>query len=151
MHRELFKNILCGKQLKRYFWGILTFKLYFIFANLMFGTICLTMIFFGLPCPACGLTRAGVLFLTGNFAESFAMHPLLLPTIVFIAVTLAIKYFWPDKIKFLEIPAVIMLAIFVALYIFRMVNLFPNHPPMVVNSDSILYNIISLLRGDGMQ
>ena len=33
----------------------------------------------GLPCPGCGMFRAAVAFLSGDFALSFRLHPLLIP------------------------------------------------------------------------
>ena len=42
---------------------------------LIFHDVCPVQILYGLPCPGCGLTRAGVLLLTGHFAAAFQMHP----------------------------------------------------------------------------
>ena len=139
---------MCKKDwcLMRYLAGVLAFGAYVIVTNLLFGYICPSMVLAGLPCPACGLTRAGLLFATGNFAESFGLHPLLIPAVVFIAVTVAMKFIKPNKIKVLQIPAIFLLICFIVLYIFRMVSLFPHHPPMVINSESILHNIINLIR-----
>jgi len=33
-----------------------------------------------MPCPGCGMTRACMFFLHGDFGASFAMHPLAVPT-----------------------------------------------------------------------
>jgi len=49
--------------------------LYLLFTNLLFGTSCPYVIFFGRSCPACGLTRSGILVLTGHFSEAFALNP----------------------------------------------------------------------------
>ncbi|MCL2386538.1 MAG: DUF2752 domain-containing protein [Defluviitaleaceae bacterium] len=130
----------------RAIWGILIFAVYFVLANLIFGYISPSMIFVGFPCPACGLTRAGFLFLTGNFAASFEMHPLFLPVIIFLAVYVLVKFRWPDKMKVLHIPAAVLIVASFALYIFRMFYLFPHQPPLVMNENAILFNIISIIR-----
>lgn len=46
--------------------------------------MCVFKFLFGLPCPGCGLTRANLLFFTGNFYEAFLMHPLFLLADVFL-------------------------------------------------------------------
>jgi hypothetical protein len=38
--------------------------------------ICPTALFFGVPCPGCGLTRATLALLSGDFAAAFRFHPL---------------------------------------------------------------------------
>jgi hypothetical protein len=104
------------------------------------------MIFVGMPCPACGLSRAGILLFRGRFAESFAMHPLFIPTFILILCLMAYTLFWPGKINQLKAPAMVLILISFAVYAFRMVDLFPNQPPMVINNDSILHNILYRLK-----
>ncbi len=41
---------------------------------------CLVKIATGLPCPACGMTRASLRLLRGDLAGSLATHPLALPS-----------------------------------------------------------------------
>jgi len=50
---------------------------YFYVANLLFGSVCPSKIIAGLPCPGCGLTRAALLMLTGDFIGSLRMNPIL--------------------------------------------------------------------------
>ncbi|MCL2048582.1 MAG: DUF2752 domain-containing protein [Defluviitaleaceae bacterium] len=129
----------------RYFIGAGAFCIYFIFVNMLFGYACPSMIFVGLPCPACGLTRAGLLFLSGNFAESLKLHPLFVPVVAFTACAMAVKHMKPEKAEMLKTFTIVFLLIFISVYIFRMVKLFPHHAPMVVNSNSVLHNIINLI------
>lgn len=42
---------------------------------------------FGLPCPGCGLTRAWLCFLSGDWGQAIRYHPLFLPTPLFIFLT----------------------------------------------------------------
>ena len=134
--------------IKKYFAFAAAFILYFILANYFFGYISPTMILFGVPCPACGMTRAGFLFLSGNFTESFRMHPLFMPTMVFLMGFILFKFFWTDKIKYMRNLSIALIICFLVLYAFRMVFMFPNHPPMLVNYDSIFHNLINLLRSN---
>lgn len=127
--------------------GALVFIAYLVITQWAFGTIAPTMFMFGLPCPACGLTRSGLLFLSGDFAGSFRMHPLFLPVIAMAAWALYVKIRKPHELKNqLYFPVVILLIVSIVLYIFRMAELFPDYEPMVVNRDSILHNIIFLIR-----
>ena len=40
------------------------------------GTICLIRGLIGTPCPSCGITRAIIAVLNGNFIGAFKLHPL---------------------------------------------------------------------------
>lgn len=51
---------------------------YAIVTQLFFHTICPFAIFTGFACPACGMTRAAILMITGHPAASLAFHPLTL-------------------------------------------------------------------------
>jgi hypothetical protein len=49
----------------------------------------------GLPCPGCGLTRATVALLHGDFATSFHFHPLALPMVaVMLVMALLDVWLW---------------------------------------------------------
>ncbi len=83
--------------------------------------------FLGIPCPACGITRAYRLFFCANVGEAFLMHPLFwLPAVLI----------FPFFRKRWALWAIAIL--FFAVYIVRMVLLFPHTAPMNFNYDSVL-------------
>ena len=81
----------------------------------------------GLPCPSCGMTRAWRLVLSGEIGAAFLMHPLFL---------LPLSLFVPrlQKTRYL----IIIAAIFIAVYIIRMLLLFPDEVPMNYNYNSVI-------------
>jgi hypothetical protein len=51
---------------------------------------CLVKIATGLPCPACGMTRASLHALHGDLRGSLALHPLAIPAAVALAVAVVL-------------------------------------------------------------
>ena len=62
---------LLKKDLYQFRFAIIAIFLYFIFTQLLFETVCPFRILFHFPCPACGLTRASISLLCGNFIQAF--------------------------------------------------------------------------------
>lgn len=81
----------------------------------------------GIPCPSCGMTRAWRCVFSGDIRAALLMHPLfLLPALVVIP-------------KFQKTRSLLIIAgIFLALYIIRMIFLFPGDPPMDYNFNSMI-------------
>lgn len=139
------------KSLKKYItiWhllGVAVLVVYIILANTFFGYTAPTMILVGLPCPACGLTRSGLLFFSGNFIESFRMHPLFIPTLLFAVCAVICRLFKPEKFEHIKTLAIVLLISFFIVYFIRMALLFPYNPPMTINSDSIFHNLLYSIR-----
>ena len=128
---------------KRYFIIAAAVILYYNLANFIFGYMCPTMVIFGIPCPACGLSRAALLFLSGNFIESFRMHPLVVPVSGFLLIWLVAKIFFTEKIEALTKPAIALIICLFAVYVYRMVHMFPDQVPLVLNRNSILHSFLS--------
>ncbi|MDO4633781.1 MAG: DUF2752 domain-containing protein [Eubacteriales bacterium] len=53
------------------------FLCFFLLTNAVFGSVCPIAALFGIPCPGCGMTRAGLLLLTGHPVSALKMHPLI--------------------------------------------------------------------------
>lgn len=84
--------------------------LYCLTTQLVFHTVCLFAIFTGFPCPACGMTRAFLLFLAGNFRFSFSLHPLTLPWILLLLYLAFFRYLGGSHAPF-ALPLVILLCL----------------------------------------
>lgn len=95
------------------------------------GTICLIRGLIGTPCPSCGITRAIIAVLNGNFIGAFKLHPLFwMPFVIGILIMLNRKYY-----KQILIGAII---VFIGVYLVRMSILFPTVEPMKYNEESII-------------
>ena len=80
----------------------------------------------GIPCPACGITRAYISFFQGDFALAFSYHPLffLLPAVLLCVISLLLTEKKPNcKARLpLIIFSVLIILIFAAVYIIRLIN-----------------------------
>jgi len=127
--------------------GVGLFVAYYFAANAIFGFVCPSMIFVGLPCPGCGLTRAGILLFTGNFSESFHMNPIFVPALVWCGVAVVLKLRWPTKYKYANGLAIVLGVLMLVVFVIRMIMLFPHTPPLVINDNSIFHRLVHLIRG----
>lgn len=130
---------------KKYGFAIILCMISLTIINSIFGTVCISVIFFGIPCPACGITRATKLMLMGQFQKSFEMHPLLILVIFsVILVYIMIKLLHNSRL-FIRIYVIICVVIFICFYIYRMYVYFPDVEPLVYREDNLLSSIRSLL------
>lgn len=98
-------------------------KLLFIFLLIFLIYIpmgCPIKLFTGVSCAGCGMTRAYFSLLHFNFSEAFHYHPLFICPIIFVAVYIMTKLGFPKKAA--KVIYSIMAFLFIAVYIFRMIN-----------------------------
>ena len=110
--------------------------------------ICPVWAVVGIPCPACGMTRAVWALLQLDFAEAFDMHPgvfLLILWAACVLVSLLSKGKRPlwKNMRF----HLVFAAVFLLIYVFRMVFLLPNIEPMIYNTKSLLYRLYCVIFG----
>ena len=102
--------------------------------SLLFGvSLCITYYLVGLPCPACGLTRAFMSLARLEFRQAFAYNPL------FFAVPFAPLLAHdriPDKLR--NNISFVLVGVLVVVWIVRMVLFFPHTPPLTFNENSLL-------------
>lgn len=113
--------------------------------NYIFDSVCVSTIFFGIPCPACGITRATKLMLMGQFRKSFEMHPLLILVIFGVIICHILNKFLHNSRLFINIYVIICVMIFICFYIYRMQIYFPNIEPLVYRKDNLFANILDLM------
>ncbi|HOO28487.1 MAG TPA: DUF2752 domain-containing protein [Lachnospiraceae bacterium] len=124
-------------------WALLALICYLILMNVLFGTGCSIKAITGVPCPGCGMTRAFFYLLSGKFALSFQMHPLLLLWLLY-GLYLAVMRYWYGKRPKGMLPILFVLcALMFAVYVYRMAVWFPNQDPMVYGRPhGVLYKLI---------
>ncbi len=70
-----------------YLWaGYAVVVLWLLFCNSQHGdciTVCPTKLLWHIPCPGCGITRATLLFMHGNFLEAIKINPNVLLSVLF--------------------------------------------------------------------
>ena len=107
-------------------------------------TVCPVYAVAGLPCPACGSTRAVLALLRGDLMESLRWHPLifLLPLLAVLA--LRARRTSPRP-RWWGIALAGALALYMGIYAARMILLFPHTGPMTVNEYGYLPRLWQLI------
>ncbi len=100
--------------------------------------VCPMVLFWGLPCPGCGMTRAALLFFKGKWNTAWQMHPFFFVLLVLAAVAAAFRYGAGRSMPGFKriVPAVLILSIL--FYVYRMIRYFPGQEPMTYSSHNIL-------------
>jgi len=120
---------------------ILAIAFLFIFLDVW----CIFKAITGFPCPGCGMTRAWLALFSGNIGKAFFYHPLFLLAPILIILSFKNGGMLFSSKKKNTIFWVMFVALFFGVYIFRMIKMFPNNPPMDYNSNTVLYKIIKLI------
>lgn len=100
----------------------------------------------GLPCPMCGMTRAGIALLQGDFKLAWKLHPFIIVIALWAVFFIVWRYFLKKEIKELKKYALATLVLLVIYYIYRMVIYFPQDPPMSYQYDNLLKGLSFILR-----
>ncbi len=144
------KNLKTGLlQLKQdimdYYKVTLIIIVYIIITNLLFGSVCALVITTGVPCPACGLTRAGVSLLTLQFVDAWDYNCVIYLIVPFILYVIVCRYILQCKCRGMVLGLCAITICLFVLYIYRMLRFFPDISPMVYNKRSLLYQFIQWL------
>ncbi len=134
--------------------------IYLPLSHFFLGTVCVVQSMIGVPCPACGSTRAFRSLLKGHVSEALYWHPLIfLSLIIFFSVVVislrdeimkqrafqANKTYTPTNFgKKFRFVFTGILIIYLIVYIYRLIRLYPQ-PPLNYNEKSILGRILNLI------
>lgn len=112
-------------------WAVMLVIAYFVFLKKVLHSLCPMVLITGFPCPGCGLTRAGFQVLGLDLAGAWETHPFIFAVIILAVVFGAERYVCLSRrmrvSKWFAIAVMIGMVIF---YIWRMLYLFPDVPPM---------------------
>ena len=131
--------------IKKYYIAIILFSLYLLITYLLEIPNCLIKLIWGIPCPGCGMTRAGFSVLKFDFISALKYNPLIFvfPFILFIMIFHEIplvKKLYKSKILWITLTIIIF-----ATYVLRLIFVFPN-PPMDYNPNNLLIVIINFIK-----
>lgn len=126
------------QDLKTYHRGLFLAAAYLGITSALGIPVCPMVLFWGLPCPGCGMTRAALLFFKGKWNTAWQMHPFFFVLLVLAAVAAAFRYGAGRSMPGFKriVPAVLILSIL--FYVYRMIRYFPGQEPMTYSSHNIL-------------
>ena len=126
------------QDLKTYHRGLFLAAAYLGITSALGIPVCPMVLFWGLPCPGCGMTRAALLFFKGKWNTAWQMHPFFFVLLVLAAVAAAFRYGAGRSMPSFKriVPAVLILSIL--FYVYRMIRYFPGQEPMTYSSHNIL-------------
>jgi len=87
------------------------------------STSCVYKTMFGYECPGCGGQRSFVLLLRGEFAESFAMYPALIPFLclaIFVLAAIAFKI--PKAMQVIKYGFLSVMGLIFLSYFYKMIT-----------------------------
>lgn len=134
--------MLLWEDMKAVKWAIMLIIAYFVVGKNYLYSLCPMVVITGLPCPGCGLTRAGFLLLRGDFAQAFLLHPF-----IYLIVGYAGFFCWNRYIckrrmgEGLKLLFSLLLVFMILYYIWRMVKDFPGKPPMSYYEGNLLRGV----------
>lgn len=126
------------RDIKDWYKGVLAAVLMLLFMHVVFGQVCPMVLFCGLPCPGCGITRSLFCFFSGHFREAFIMNPCVYPLLAYVAAVAFYRYILKKKMKFNDICVMLLVLICTVVYAYRMLVWFPDREPMVYYSGNVL-------------
>lgn len=122
---------LLWKDIKDVKWAIIIIIAYFVLGRYFLYSLCPMVMVTGLPCPGCGLTRAGFTLLRLDLAGAYRIHPFIYPIAGYIAVFGWNRYIMGRRMgKKLKAGLTVLMVLVILFYGWRMWMYFPGEPPM---------------------
>lgn len=133
---EIWKRIFLD--IKNYYLALILFLIYNIVIRMVFDAFCPFLIVTGFPCAGCGMTRAVFYILTGQIARGMQLNPTAPLWMAWIALFLYNRYVRGKSSKWITRVLILVAAITLAVYIYRMITQFPGNPPMTYYKNNII-------------
>lgn len=126
-------------------WAVVLIIAHFVILSTYIASLCPLVWIAGYPCPACGLTRAGICLLRGQYERALELHPFIYVILAFGMAVVVYRYLFHGKsVKWMQVLLVIMIVAMILYYVYRFLNCFPNQQPMVYNPNNLV-NLTKLL------
>lgn len=106
------------------------------------NAFCPMVIIFGLPCPGCGITRALLYVLQGQFSKAFYMNPTVYLWIAFLIYIIVVRYILGKPLKRVTLLITVIVAVMVIRFGYGMYMYYPARPPFSYTGGNVMENII---------
>ncbi len=124
--------------IKEYGWAAVVFIGYYVLVHMLRTAFCPMLHMTGIPCAGCGLTRAFLYILQGDFVRAAYINPMAYVIIVFIIYCGFWRYVKGTKIKGFSVCFGILIGIMLLFYLGRMYLYFPDRVPYTYWQDNVL-------------
>lgn len=122
--------------------GVLAVVVMYFVMHALFGAFCPSVIVTGFPCPGCGMTRAVLYLLKGQFLRSWALNPAAGLWVLWALWFAFERYIRGRKCRGLTWALTGIALFMITVYIVRMIRYFPNKPPYVYTGNNLFSRII---------
>lgn len=130
------------KDIRQYKWLGVFLLIYYLLMEHIFSAFCPSVIITGFPCPGCGMTRAFLFVLTGQFERAWNINPLIYGCFLFALYAGVQRYLLGERVKGWKVIMMILAAAMIGFYIYRMYRYFPDKPPMTFNRGSLFERLV---------
>lgn len=110
------------KDIKAYYKGGILVIIYIVVADLLLGKMCPMVLLTGFPCPACGLTRAGLYVMCFRFEDAWRMNPVIFPIGAFLIYFFLCRYVFQRPVSGWRWMLWMILIMLLVVYMVRMGN-----------------------------
>ena len=147
MQKEIFRKLSAAgnrikKDIRQYGPAIFMVVILYFLAHGLFGAFCPSLLITGFPCPGCGMTRAVLYLLRGQFQRSWALNPAAVFWVIWALLFAWNRYIKGKKSKILSRAFWGILLFMLAAYAVRMKLYFPNKPPYVYARDNLFAAVL---------
>lgn len=130
--------------MKEYGMAIVALMIYTVVVNMVFHAFCPLIIFSGIPCPGCGVSRATAYFLTGRWWQAWQMNPMVFPIVLAAGYFGWNRYLLGRKAAGIKAIIIALLVLMIIVYGVRMYLYYPDRVPYVYTEDNMLARLHSL-------
>lgn len=131
--------------IREYGMVVVALFLYSTVSNLLFHAFCPLIIFCGLPCPGCGVSRASAYFLTGRWYQAWQMNPMVFPLAAAAFYFGWNRYLLGRRAAGIKVIVIVLLVLLVVVYGVRMYLYFPERIPYVYTEDNMVTRLLSFV------